>query len=287
VLGQDPNVFFGITDLVPDPSNLNRYYLGSFQGVFRSDDGGATWINVSNNDPTLASFVQQGRTKLGVGRDGRVYVAVIGGDLLFIAFTTDRGGHWTAMDLPRTPSLVGGPPDGTNPDKGDKLSVRHFGPIVAPGEPENDGDDEPGGQGFLHFAIAVDPGNSSLVYVGGDRQPLPSFIGATNFTGRLFRGNTTIEPTGAIPSPQWAHITNSNAIPPNARIVLESRRCVANWTVASASLKLSGASAAGSPPLILPFSRLANRAVGWTPVSRCCPTTTTTALGWLARFWVI
>jgi Ca2+-binding RTX toxin-like protein len=141
-----------------------------------------------------------------------VFAACVGGDLLFIAFTADRGAHWTAMDLPRTPSLVGGPPDGTNPDHGDKLSVRHFGPIVAPGEPEDD-EEEPGGQGFLHFAITVDPGNSNLVYVGGDRQPLPSFIGATNFTGRLFRGNTAIAPTGAIPSPQWAHITNSNAIP--------------------------------------------------------------------------
>ena len=40
----------------------------------------------------------------------------------------------------------------------------------------------------------------------------PNFIGARNFSGRLFRGDTTVAPTGAVPSPQWEHLTHSNSI---------------------------------------------------------------------------
>jgi len=50
--------------------------------------------------------------------------------------------------------------------------------------------------------------------VGGDRQPgpLPNFIGASTFSGRLFRGDTRVAPTGVPPSPQWKHLTHSNSI---------------------------------------------------------------------------
>lgn len=73
---------------------------------------------------------------------------------------------------------------------------------------------KPGGQGGVHFSIRVDPGDDTIVYVGGDRQdsPWPNFIGAGDFSGRLFRGDTTVAPTGAVPSPQWDHLTHSNAI---------------------------------------------------------------------------
>jgi hypothetical protein len=77
---------------------------------------------------------------------------------------------------------------------------------------------KPGGQGSIHFSIRVDPANPNVVYVGGDRQggdifnPNGNFIGAHNFTGRLFRGDTTIVATGAVPSPQWAHLTHRNDI---------------------------------------------------------------------------
>ncbi|HEY6563367.1 MAG TPA: hypothetical protein VIY86_02625, partial [Pirellulaceae bacterium] len=77
----------------------------------------------------------------------------------------------------------------------------------------------------------ADPSNPHLVYVGGDRQPgnmgVPpndfftfmgaNSIGATNYTGRLFRGDARVAPTGAVPSPQWTPLThngtNSNSAP--------------------------------------------------------------------------
>lgn len=73
---------------------------------------------------------------------------------------------------------------------------------------------KPGGQGGRHFSIVADPDDANIVYVGGDRQnfPFPNFTGANDFTGRLFRGDTTIAPTGTVPSPQWEHLTHSNAV---------------------------------------------------------------------------
>ena len=72
--------------------------------------------------------------------------------------------------------------------------------------------EKPGSQGSLHSSIAVGPTDPETVYLGGDRQssPFPNFIGARNFSGRLFRGDTRIpaEPD-VIPSPQWEHLTSS------------------------------------------------------------------------------
>src|SRR5262245_50692227 len=72
----------------------------------------------------------------------------------------------------------------------------------------------PGGQGSIHLSITADRNNPNTVYVAGDRQdiPFPNFIGANNFSGRLFRGDTSVAPTGAVPSPQWQHLTQLNSI---------------------------------------------------------------------------
>ena len=72
-----------------------------------------------------------------------------------------------------------------------------------------------GGQGRNHASIVIDPTSGSTVYMGGDRQdpfPGPDFIGATNYTGRLFRGDATVAATGGVPSPQWEHLTHSDNV---------------------------------------------------------------------------
>lgn len=73
---------------------------------------------------------------------------------------------------------------------------------------------KPGGQGGIHAAIRIKPTTPTTVYLGGDRQdfPFPNFLGALDFSGRLFRGDTTVSPTGSIPSPQWEHLTHSKLI---------------------------------------------------------------------------
>ncbi len=71
-----------------------------------------------------------------------------------------------------------------------------------------------GSQGEIHASIVIDPFDPTQVAVGGDRQdtPFPNYLLAANFTGRLFRGDTTVAPTGTIPSPQWEHLTHSTGI---------------------------------------------------------------------------
>jgi hypothetical protein len=73
---------------------------------------------------------------------------------------------------------------------------------------------KPGGQGGIHLSITVDSSNPGIVYIGGDRQqsPFPNYIGAANYSGNLWRGNTAVAPAGTSPSPQWAHMTHSSAI---------------------------------------------------------------------------
>ena len=200
----------GAFDLVVDPTNRNRLYVTMRkQGVYRSDDGGASWRDVSSHDRAVkAAFTEivrdaegiEGRNnnaEMAVAPDGRLYLAVlVAGQANYIGFTDNQGGTWTAMDLPLTPELDG-EKVGLNP---------RF---------------KPGGQGAIHFSIRADPTNPNIVYVGGDRQDFRctddesecgNFIGASDFTGRLFRGNTAVAPTDGVPSPQWEHLTHSGAI---------------------------------------------------------------------------
>jgi photosystem II stability/assembly factor-like uncharacterized protein len=198
-----------VFDLVGDPTNLNRFYVSvRSAGIFRSDDGGATWTNISSGDPALNGIITQelnDNTKMAVGSNGRLYVVVVvSGRAQYIGYIDNPDATtpvWTAMDLPQTPEADG------------NIKGLH-----------------PYGLGSLNLSIAVDRNDPNTVYVGGDRQPdnlesgnedvdpvpnsteFPNFIGANNFSGRLFRGDTRVAPTGEVLSPQWEHLTHSNSI---------------------------------------------------------------------------
>src|SRR5262245_2022598 len=188
----------GAFDLVGDPSDPNRFYVSvQSTGIFRSDNGGASWTNISSGDPTLNGSITQagnnnsGKAEMAVASNRPLYVIVVGnGRAQYIGFTDNpvAGATWTAMDLPRTLESNG------------EIEGLH-----------------PGGQGSIHLSIAVDRNDPNTVYVAGDRQdsPFPNFILASNFSGRLFRGDTRVAPrgpTGAPPSPQWKHMTHANSV---------------------------------------------------------------------------
>lgn len=191
--GSSPDIF----DLVVDPSNPLRLFASvEDQGIYRSDDFGISWTNISSGDPTLDGIIStstNNNTEMAVASNGRLYVMVmLNSQANYIGYTdnpTAPTPTWTAMDLPRTPES-NGDIEGLNPRE------------------------KPGGQGSIHSSIRVDPSDPNTVYVGGDRQdgPFTNFLGAGTFTGRLFRGDTTIAATGVVPSPQWEHLTHSDSI---------------------------------------------------------------------------
>jgi photosystem II stability/assembly factor-like uncharacterized protein len=185
-------------DLVGDPSDPNLFYTGvggANGGVFRTDDAGDNWTDVT--DAAIAALVSGATNNIELAVHNNtaagtnaVYVGIVNnGRLAGILRSADMGVTWTAMDLPQT--MEAGIPEGIHP----------------------------GGQGGNNLSIVADPTDEDIVYVGGDRQPgpLPNSIGATDWTGRLFRGDASIAPTGGVPSPQWTPLTHvgtaSNSAP--------------------------------------------------------------------------
>ena len=140
----------GVADLVVDPADDNRIYAAvRGSGIWTSADGGTTWSNVTG---TISTVTGTGTMRLAMHNS-------VGNNVLFVAtvnnagvlngvwFSNNQGGAWTQMDTP----------------------VFH-----------------PGGQGFNNTAIAADPTDPDLVYLGGDR------ITAWPFTGNVLRGDRSL-----------------------------------------------------------------------------------------------
>lgn len=190
--------------IASDPNDSSRFYatLDSTglcsqnvlppNGVFTSIDFGATWIPTDPvPDTTPIGTFQLNNAKLSVSADGsRVWSALLKNGVVDSISYSDDGLTWTKMDDVLTPN-----PDGST----DGLNPRV----------------KPGGQGSIHFALLASPKFRNEVYVAGDRQNLvtfPNYIGATDFTGRLFRGDSNAISDGEIPSPQWEHLTNNDNV---------------------------------------------------------------------------
>lgn len=179
--GVGTGIPFGLArDLVSDPSdNTILYTTAAANGIYKSTDTGATWNKVS--DAAIDALLpNSANIELAVGVNNNVYAAIVApspNDALIGLFRSgDGGANWTALDLPTTNE--GGTPVGIHP----------------------------GNQGSRHLSLAADLSDNNVVYVGGDRQagPLPNSIGATNWTGRLFRVDASL-----VPGSQSAAITHN------------------------------------------------------------------------------
>jgi hypothetical protein len=152
----------GVSKVVADPGNPNRFYAGvqhafgggAQAGVYRSTDGGVTWTAVNSG---LAGLATSLRILLSVHNDASnnvVYAAIIANDgsLSGVFRSTNQGATWTSLGVPAPPIF-------------------------------------PGGQGILHGALAVDPVDTNVVFIAGDRQngPFPNTNGCNHFSASVFR----------------------------------------------------------------------------------------------------
>ncbi|WP_257387063.1 hypothetical protein, partial [Tahibacter caeni] len=132
----------GIFDLVGNRTNANQLYIavrGSAPKVLRSDDGGATWNDVTAGIANLSSAT--GAIRLAVGPSNVVFAAIVNSNVLAgVVRSTNLGATWTPMDVPSI---------------------------------------HPGAQGNVNTSIAADPSNANLVYLGGDRITASPFTGNT------------------------------------------------------------------------------------------------------------
>ncbi|MDQ6808570.1 MAG: hypothetical protein M3Z64_03980 [Verrucomicrobiota bacterium] len=153
-----------LTDLIADPASATRLYVGGGGKVFKSDDAGSTWSEVS----TGAGFTVTAGARVLLAASNStgvnaVYAAVIaGGQLSNVFRSVDQGANWTALGTP-TPNI------------------------------------HPGKQGSSHGALVADPQNPNAVYISGDRQTdqtedgsngtnqFPNVLGANNYSASVWR----------------------------------------------------------------------------------------------------
>jgi len=145
-------------DLVGDPSSDAVLYVavkdatasGGLNGIYKSSDTGTTWSLVSDLAMNALISNATSNVEMAVGSSNNVYAVIANGGVTVGVFRSGNGAvSWTQMDTPST---------------------------------------HPGGQASIHLSVVADPADANIVYIGGDRQNIGDF-GATDFSGRLFRGD--------------------------------------------------------------------------------------------------
>jgi hypothetical protein len=141
----------GVTSIARDPTDGLHLFVGvPGQGVYQSLNGGSSWTQINGTG---------GNTLIGVGATTRIVLSV-----------SAAGTHPIYAGL-----IAGGAPTGIfrSADSGTNWSNM--------GAPASN----PGGQAQTNFSIAADPGSTTRVFIGGDRQA------ASPFVGNLFVGDST------------------------------------------------------------------------------------------------
>lgn len=153
-------------DLVGDPRHPGRLYAaigGAHGGVYRSDHSGRKWRVVGDGSfGTARSLTADAvNMRLAVGPRSTVWVAVAGpvADAAHAAQDDDESSE---------PGTSGDDLDGLFRTTGDGRAWQAV-DVAKPTDPLLAVN--PGGQAGVHLAIAGDPADASVVYVGGDHVP--------------------------------------------------------------------------------------------------------------------
>lgn len=173
-----------VTSLAFDPSNYNCVYAASQkQGIFRSDDQGKTWTNITPANTGIGTTTQNVQLTVGAG-----------GQSLFMGVTNNLGSGnvqlqsvWRSLDRGATWQNMGGQGSGAGQGLPGTIETGQFAGI------------QPGGQGDINFALLADRNNPNYVYISGDVQAarnaltntLPNQIGANGWYGQIMRGDAS------------------------------------------------------------------------------------------------
>ncbi|MCB1236920.1 MAG: putative Ig domain-containing protein [Verrucomicrobiae bacterium] len=205
----------------------NNVYVGILEsgapvGIFRSGNGGSTWqqmdlptVPYTNVTPVSVSGATNASpivitTTAVHGLSSNNYVEISG----VIGNTAANGLFQITVQSTTSFSLDFSTGNGAYAGGGSVQKVVGPNPRGSKGPEEAAPKEIAGGQGSIHFSLAADPSDPNIVYLGGDRQdtPFPNYIGASNYSGNLWRGDASVAPDGQSPSSQWKHLTHSNSV---------------------------------------------------------------------------
>jgi hypothetical protein len=192
-----------VQSIATDPANFMRLYAASRDnGLFRSDDDGASWLALPTADgggsSELRAVTHSGNVTglhVALGLDGRVFISVIASDLAWVGYSDDRGASFTSVELPKfqtsSGTIVAITGDTTTPIV-ITGSVGFGGSHVrlsGTGSPELDRD---------FFADAIKDTNNFKLLDPLTRQPVTVPNGATLVTGGSFIGWVATQNFGQI-----------------------------------------------------------------------------------------
>jgi len=144
-----------VMSVAPDPADTNTVYCSTPYGVFKTNDGCASWNEMNNGLTSLFA------PSLITGRDGRLYCVTEDG--LFVS--PDGARHWERMGLSVSGARViaQSPADPSFLIAGTEsygLYVSHDGGKIWTRS-------ESGVDHMTFYAVAFDPVNPDIVYAGG------------------------------------------------------------------------------------------------------------------------
>jgi hypothetical protein len=159
------------------------------EGVYRSDDGGVTWISVSTGLTGLDTSL---RILLAVHNN-----STLGTNAIYAAIISNAGA--TVDGCPQPPTLCGHLQGVFRSDNGGETWTALGVPAL---------EVFPGGQGVIHGAILAHPTDPNVVFIGGDRQdlPFPNVNGCTTFSANIFHGDAA-----QLPENPWQSVVCNGA----------------------------------------------------------------------------